>query len=179
MNTDDFEQRLPRQPLRPVPGEWREDILAAARSAAARMACGAGVPPALADQISPACGAGVPPAPDARVRPAPAPQPTAPVAPWLGWLRDWLWPHPVAWGALGVGWGLIAVFNTIADGPMLAAVRWPAPSVTLWAARAAGLDDGLETSPTSTPGGPERHFPASLPAAPGSTWIRLYEEQVA
>jgi hypothetical protein len=31
MNTDDFEQRLQRQPLRQVPGEWRGEILAAAR----------------------------------------------------------------------------------------------------------------------------------------------------
>ena len=30
MNQDDFEQRLQRQPLRPVPGEWREEILAVA-----------------------------------------------------------------------------------------------------------------------------------------------------
>ena len=27
MNTDDFEQQLQRQPIRPMPGEWREDIL--------------------------------------------------------------------------------------------------------------------------------------------------------
>jgi len=32
MNHDDFEQRLQRQPLRPVPAEWREEILAAAAS---------------------------------------------------------------------------------------------------------------------------------------------------
>ena len=99
MNTDDLEQWLPRHPRRPVPGEWREDILAAARSAAARAACGAGVPPAL----------------DPGVRPAPVPRPTGPAAPWLGWLRDWLWPHPVAWGALAAGWVLIVVFNAIAD----------------------------------------------------------------
>ena len=30
---DDFEQHLRRQPLRPVPGEWRGEILAAARAA--------------------------------------------------------------------------------------------------------------------------------------------------
>ena len=33
MNTDDFEKRLQRQPLRQVPGEWREEILSAARRA--------------------------------------------------------------------------------------------------------------------------------------------------
>jgi hypothetical protein len=30
MKLDDFEQKLQRQPLRQVPGEWREEILAAA-----------------------------------------------------------------------------------------------------------------------------------------------------
>jgi hypothetical protein len=94
-------------------------------------------------------------------------------------LRDWLWPHPVAWGALAAGWVLIALFNTIADGPMLAAVRLPTPSVAGWAAHAAGLDDGFETSPTSTPGAPVRRPQAVPAAAPGSTWIRLYENQVA
>lgn len=33
MKPDNFEQRLQRQPLRPVPLEWRTDILAAARTA--------------------------------------------------------------------------------------------------------------------------------------------------
>lgn len=31
MNRDDFEQRLERQPLRQIPSEWREEILAVAR----------------------------------------------------------------------------------------------------------------------------------------------------
>ncbi len=35
MNIDDFEQKLQRQPLRKVPGEWREEILLAARQTAA------------------------------------------------------------------------------------------------------------------------------------------------
>jgi hypothetical protein len=33
MKPDDFEQQLRRQPLRPVPGEWRDEILTAARAA--------------------------------------------------------------------------------------------------------------------------------------------------
>jgi len=33
MNTDDFEKRLERQPLRPIPPEWRGEILGAARRA--------------------------------------------------------------------------------------------------------------------------------------------------
>ena len=35
MKPDDFEKRLLRQPLRQIPGEWRAEILAAARIAAA------------------------------------------------------------------------------------------------------------------------------------------------
>jgi hypothetical protein len=34
MNTDDFEQTLKRQPLRPLPAAWRTEVLAAARAAA-------------------------------------------------------------------------------------------------------------------------------------------------
>ena len=34
MQRDDFEERLRRQPLRQLPGEWRNDILSAANAAA-------------------------------------------------------------------------------------------------------------------------------------------------
>ena len=33
MNTDDFEKRIERQPLRKIPGEWRREILQAATEA--------------------------------------------------------------------------------------------------------------------------------------------------
>jgi hypothetical protein len=36
MKPDDFEQKLQRQPLRQIPGEWREEILAVASSSARR-----------------------------------------------------------------------------------------------------------------------------------------------
>jgi hypothetical protein len=36
MNEDHFEQRLHRQRLRPVPAEWRREMLSAARSSCAR-----------------------------------------------------------------------------------------------------------------------------------------------
>jgi hypothetical protein len=36
MNYNEFEKRLRRQPLRRVPGEWREEILDAARAASPR-----------------------------------------------------------------------------------------------------------------------------------------------
>jgi hypothetical protein len=34
MKPDDFENQLPRQPLREIPGDWRAEILQAARAAA-------------------------------------------------------------------------------------------------------------------------------------------------
>ena len=36
MKPDEFEQQLQRQPLRPIPAEWRTEILAAARAAGPR-----------------------------------------------------------------------------------------------------------------------------------------------
>lgn len=87
MNFDDFESELRRQPLRPVPAAWRDEILAAAQRASE--------PPRRAK------------------------------APLVAWLRDWLWPHPVAWGGLAAAWALIFVLNLAAKGasPISA---WPA-----------------------------------------------------
>lgn len=45
MNTDDFEQHLRRQPLRPVPPAWRDEILATARQSDRQAV---GMPPAAA-----------------------------------------------------------------------------------------------------------------------------------
>ena len=42
MNTDDFEKRLQREPLRSPPAAWREDILSAARSRIPAPDAGAG-----------------------------------------------------------------------------------------------------------------------------------------
>jgi len=42
MKPDEFEQRLSRQPLRPVPAEWRAEILAAMRRGEETPRCGVG-----------------------------------------------------------------------------------------------------------------------------------------
>ncbi|HZT21944.1 MAG TPA: hypothetical protein VFB55_03455 [Verrucomicrobiae bacterium] len=42
MKPDEFEQRLSRQPLRPVPAEWRAEILAAMRRGEETPRCGIG-----------------------------------------------------------------------------------------------------------------------------------------
>lgn len=100
MNTDDFEQHLRRQPLRPVPPDWREEILRVAR---------ANAPVADGD------GEAVePPGPTAsRVATSRPPGHSLVFA--LGCrLRDWLWPNPVAWGALAVCWVAIVTLNVAA-----------------------------------------------------------------
>ncbi len=89
MNFDDFESELRRQPIRPVPAAWKDQVLAAARQAGER--------------------------------------PTVPRFSVAAVLRDWLWPHPVAWGGLAAAWVLIFGLNLAATGgsPLAA---WPAAS---------------------------------------------------
>lgn len=71
MNSDDFEKKLERQPMRAVPAGWRAQILREARLAATLE------PPA-----------------------------------WQAWVRELLWPRPLAWGSLAAAWVVIAVFHT-------------------------------------------------------------------
>lgn len=47
MNSDDFEKRLQRQPLRPIPGEWRAEVLRRAEAAAPRPAAAGSSPFAM------------------------------------------------------------------------------------------------------------------------------------
>lgn len=128
MKLDSFEQLLRRQPLRPVPEEWRGDLLAAARSAT-------------------------------------TPRPTvADPTPWTARLRDWLWPSPVAWGALAACWVAIATLNHLAapSAPELARAQRDA---RLAAAYFAALRDPLalklmaDPQPLAAPGQPRRPRP--------------------
>lgn len=143
MNSDDFEQRLQRQPLRPLPPEWRADILAAARAGT--------VPSPL------------PPRPSSLVC----------------LLRDWLWPHPLAWGALAAGWALVVVLNSAAGGPVLTAMGPLPPSAVAWAARAAALDESFVGVPSEPLALPPRRVPNAPVRRPGTTWIPAYEEDIA
>ncbi len=78
---DDFEQKLQRQPLRPIPCEWREEILSAASKVgtARRVVRG-------------------------RLGEASLPN-------WLSTINSQLstllWPHPKAWAGLAAVWVLI------------------------------------------------------------------------
>ena len=79
MNTEDFEKRLQRQSLRQVPAEWREDILAAARQAAA-----AHHAPRTTRHSRPSL-----------------------LSTLNAQLSAILWPHPAAWAGLAAAWLVI------------------------------------------------------------------------
>ena len=85
MNTDDFEKRLARQPLRQVPGEWREEILSAAR------------------QVS------LPEHATRNTQQLPASRSLLSTINYQ--LSTLLWPHPTAWAGLAAVWLVILVIN--------------------------------------------------------------------
>jgi hypothetical protein len=84
MEPDDFELKLQRQPLRQIPGEWRSEILSAAR-AAETPRCSVGQRSALS---LPAI-----------------------LSIFNRQLSTILWPHPKAWAGLVVVWVLIFCIN--------------------------------------------------------------------
>ncbi len=83
MNSDDFERRLQRQPLRQVPAAWREGILAAARQASDSQ-----------------------PAPRATHHGA-----LSLLSALRDQLAILLWPHPAAWAGLAAIWLVIGGLN--------------------------------------------------------------------
>ena len=85
MNTDDFEKRLQRQPLRQMPGEWREEILSAARQASL-------------PEHAPRTTHHVPPSPSL-------------LSTLHHQLSTLLWPHPTAWAGLAAVWVVILGIN--------------------------------------------------------------------
>jgi hypothetical protein len=85
MNTDDFEKRLQREPLRQIPGEWREQILSAARQAS------------LPQQ-----------APRTTQHATRSPSLLSTIHLQLSAL---LWPHPTAWAGLVAVWLVILGIN--------------------------------------------------------------------
>jgi hypothetical protein len=85
MNTEDFEKRLQRLPLRQIPGEWREEILSAARQASL---------PEHAPRTT-----------------HHAPAPRSLLSTLIHQLSTLLWPHPTAWAGLAAVWLVILVIN--------------------------------------------------------------------
>src|ERR1035441_4103681 len=85
MNADDFEQRVQRQPLRQLPGEWRQEILSAARQASC---------PHHASRIT-----------------HHVPTSSSLLSTLHHQLSTLLWPHPVAWAGLAAVWVVILGIN--------------------------------------------------------------------
>ena len=102
MNTDDFERRLQRESMRPIPREWRGEILDAARRA-----CNSQLS-TLRSKATAEDGSTL------------NPQPTS-------WWREWLWPCPQAWAGLAAAWVLILALNAATREPVQVATARNTP----------------------------------------------------
>ena len=93
-------------------------------------------------------------------------------------LRDWRWPHPVAWGVLAACWATVVLLNSAADAPLIASVRLTVGSTSALALQATDWSDisGPAFAPQSTP--PARGPSPKLPS-PTSSSVRRHETQVA
>jgi hypothetical protein len=101
MNVDDFEQRVKQQPLRQLPGEWRQEILSAARQAslphhASRITHHVPASPSLLSTIH-------------------------------HQLSALLWPHPIAWAGLAAAWVVILGVNLMTRDASTAVARHASP----------------------------------------------------
>lgn len=122
MNTDGFEQHLRRQPPRRLPAEWRDEILAAARTAQAEAERAAGA------------------------------RPRSLALPRLAGWREWLWPSPAAWAGLAACWLAILWLNRAAapDAAEMAAAGANARAAAAYLALLrAGWEGELEPAPAA------------------------------
>jgi hypothetical protein len=102
MNTDDFEKRLQRQDMRPIPREWRGGILDAASRAGDHQLS------TLRSKANAEDGSTL------------NPQPTS-------WWRELLWPCPQAWAGLAAAWVLILGLNAATREPVQVATAQSTP----------------------------------------------------
>jgi len=102
----EFEQRLRRQPVKKVPGEWRAEILGAARAAGVNRR-----KEEISREFTFAATGGS----------------------WLSTishqLSTLLWPHPKAWAGLAAVWVCILILNfSLREKPPMLAEKTPAPA---------------------------------------------------
>ena len=150
MNPDPFEQRLSRQPLRPVPAEWRDEVLAHA-----------------GDLQSPSLVAAM--ASDGDCKP-PARAPISQLSTFNSQLRAWLWPCPQAWAALAAVWVLLLAVNfSIRDQttPNTASANAQPVMPYAWREQQKLLAELFPPEPTAPPRPRVQPAPA-LPPAPRS-----------
>jgi len=93
MKPGDFETRLSRQPMKQIPGEWRAEILAAAREAGRQIRAVRSGDSEDRRHINALDGGFLP---KAATR---------------AWFQNLLWPHPKAWAGLAAVWVCIFVLN--------------------------------------------------------------------
>jgi hypothetical protein len=96
MKPDDFEKRLGRQPLRQIPGEWREEILSAARQASSIQHA----PPVLRSSTA-----------EGGRTTQHVPARRSLLSTLSQQLSALLWPHPTAWAGLAAVWLVILGIN--------------------------------------------------------------------
>ena len=152
MNPGDFEEQLRRQAMRPVPGEWREGILGAAktaeeaemggaRSLSARLNAPSPLPGPLPSLRGSGEGEAVGAAKAAREelgisRSVISSQRSEARTGWFAGLNAGLakifWPHPAAWAGLAAVWLVISILNrSSADTTEMAARKAPPPAPDL------------------------------------------------
>ena len=154
MNSDPFEQRLSRQPLRPVPAEWRDEVLARAGDLQSPSLASANT--ADGDCKSPA--------------PASAPSPISYSSSPAPWWRDWLWPCPQAWAGLAAVWVLLLVLHFAQRDPassQLAKTSVPPAMPYVWREQQKLLAELFPPEPTAPPRPRVQPAPV-LPPAPRS-----------
>ena len=112
MNHDAFEQRIQRQPFRPLPSEWRAEILLAARQASTAQ----NESVAMTQQQ-----------PESRL--------ALHVPAWRALFSTLLWPSPKAWYGLAAIWLVLLVINAeTADNAKRVARTLPRPAPEMIAA---------------------------------------------
>ncbi len=167
---DPFEQRLRRQPLRPVPSAWREEILSQARRTAeaphaeratvGRTGCGTAVAD-LAKRLGVRQpSAALASASEKRQRAAAVHNVGAPTEGWLAGWRLLFARLPLAWVSLAALWVALIGVNLMMPNPMvrMAEPSAPANQMEVLAAldsEAAGFEPATDPSPP---------VPTALPA---------------